>query len=116
MIEDNKNEFKTEIKIWYGSNYHTFLDSVITKYHANSTHLKQICVPINGHQWSILDVKVNIFDMLKVLGETGFVQQIIFQDLKKRTPLSIWMPLRIKVYFLQFGGLNILVCTLVRIG
>ena len=79
MTDDDENEIKTEIKIWYGSNYHTFLDSVITKYHENSTHVKQICVPIKGDQWSIIDIKVNVFGILNVVGETGFVQKSSFK-------------------------------------
>ena len=81
LTDDDENDFKNEIKVWYGSNYNTFLDSVITKYHANSTHVNQICVPIKGNQWSIIDVKVNPFDIIKVKGKPGFVQQIIFKDL-----------------------------------
>ena len=116
LTDDDENEIKNEIKIWYLSNYNTFLDSVITKYNdAKSTTFNQICVPIKGNHWSIIDVKVNPFDIIKQEGEVGFVQQIIFQDVKKMILLPIWMQLRIELHSLQFGGLNILVCTLVRI-
>ena len=78
FTNDDEKEIINEIKIWYGSNSDTFLDSVISKYHAESTHIKQLCVPIKGEEWSIIDVKVDVYDFLQVLGENRFLQRIIF--------------------------------------
>ena len=71
-----------EIKIWYGSNDHTYLDSVISKYHSETTVIKQLCVPIKGELWSILDIKVYFDETIyitKNLGKNGYVKEIIFK-------------------------------------
>ena len=79
---DEEIAFVNELKIWYGSDFSSHLDSAINKYRATSTHIKQICVPINGHQWSIIDVKVDIFDPETKYVMDGFVQEVKFRDMK----------------------------------
>ena len=83
MTEDYGKEIVNETKIWYGSNYLTFLDSVISKYHGESTVIQQLCVPIIGDQWSILDIKV-ISD--KTLAKHGYVQKTLLSPSEESSP------------------------------
>ena len=88
MTEDDKKKIMNEIKIWYGSNYDTFLDSVISKYHGESTVIKQLCVPIKGELWSIIDIKVYFDETIETtnnLGSNGYVKEIIFKDTQAPT-------------------------------
>ena len=63
------------MKIWYGSNNKTFLDSAIEKYHRESTVIEQVCVPIQGQHWSIIDVKV-VLDQTE--HKNGYVKNTVF--------------------------------------
>ena len=84
FTQDEEIAFVNELKIWYGSDFTSHLDSAINKYRARSTHIKQICVPINGPQWSIIDVQVDMIDTETndLMGENGFVQEVKFRDMK----------------------------------
>ena len=58
LTEADELEIENRTKIWYGTNYHPFLDSAISIYHGESTVIEQICASIRGHQWSIVYVKI----------------------------------------------------------
>ena len=112
LTEDDEKEIVNETKIWYGSNYDTFLDSVISEYHGESTVMKEFCVPIKGDKWSILDVNVYLDETVRT---NGYVQKPYLNVHKNPALLIIWRQSQIKVYFRQFGGQHILDCTPVRI-
>ena len=86
LAEADEIEIVNETKIWCGSNYKTFLDSVISKYHGESTVIKELCVPIKGDQWSILDVKV-ISD--KTVHKNGYVQKSLFSPSIDSSPNNL---------------------------
>ena len=111
MTDLDKKEISNEMKIWYGSNNKTFLDSAIEKYHRESTVIEQVCVPIKGQHWSIIDVKV-VSDQTE--HKNGYVKNTVFAPIiDSSTPDNLEAILN-KTIFHQSGGQSILGCTLVR--
>ena len=104
-----------DVKIWYGSNNDTFLDSVISRYHEKSTHIKQLCVPVKSEEWSIIDVMVRVDDSSQELGENGYLQKTIFKKSEVDNTFLNLEAITNKGFFLKYGGQNILDCILVRI-
>ena len=80
LTESDENEIINEVKIWYASNDDTFLDNVISRYHEKATHIKQLCVPIKGEEWSIIDIMVRVDDSSQELGENGYLQKTTFHQ------------------------------------